>query len=95
MPIFVPDGAKDSAVHTLDRRKRPRRPIALSCVSVHLTAAADTMKMYAVSPCVDANPRRDGAAVDEARVQRNGCEFQSDYLVAREESSERKQKATF
>ena len=25
MPTFVPDGAKDSAVHTLDRRKRPRR----------------------------------------------------------------------
>ena len=51
--------------------------------------------MYAVSPCVDANPRRDGAAVDEARVQRNGCELQSDYLVAREETSEREQKITF
>ena len=51
--------------------------------------------MYAVSPCVDTNPRRDGAAVDEARVQRNGRELQSDYLVARGESSEREQKVTF
>ena len=78
----------------LEHRKRPHRPLALSCLSVHLTAAADTMTMYAVSPCVDANPRRDGAAVDE-RVQRNSRELQSDYLVARKESSEREQKATF
>ena len=66
----------------------------MSGLSIHLTAAADTMTMYAVSPCVDANPRRDGAAVDE-RVQRNSRELQSDYLVARGESSEREQKAKF
>ena len=67
----------------------------MSCLSVHLTAAADTETMYTVSPCVDANTRRDGTAVDEARVQRNGRELQSDYLVAREETSEREQKITF
>ena len=70
----------------LDRRKRPLCPLALSCLSINLTAAA------AVSPCVDANHRRDGAAVDEARVQRNGRELQSDYLVARGETGEREQK---
>ena len=65
----------------LDRRKRPRRPLVLSCLKVLLTAAADTMEMYAASPCVDARPRRDGAAVDEARVQRHGRELQSDLHV--------------
>ena len=62
--------------HALYRRKRPRRPLALSCLSVHLTAAADTETMYTVSPCVDANTRRGGTAVDEARDERNGRELQ-------------------
>ena len=53
------------------------------------------MKLYAVSPCVDANPRRDGTAIEGARVQRNGRELQSDYLAARGEASGREQKATF
>ena len=50
------------------------------------------MTMYAVSPCVDADTRRDGTAVDEARVQRNGRELQSDYLVARGETGARERK---
>ena len=67
----------------------------MSGLSIHLTAAAETMTMYAVTPCVDANPRRDGAVVDEARVRRNGRELQSDLLVAWEDSGERKQKVSF
>ena len=87
--------ASSIIAQALDRCRRPRRPLALSCLTVHLMAAADTKTMYTVTPCVDANTRRGGTADDEARDQRNGRELQSDYLLARGESSERKQKVTF
>ena len=76
MPIFVPDGAKDSAVHTLNRRKRPRRRHHL----VLLVLPHDTRCGHDEDVCrvADARRRRHGAAVKEARVPRNGREFQSD-----------------
>ena len=70
MPTFVPDGAKDSAVHTLDRRNRPRRRHHLAL----LVLPRDTRCGHDEDVCRVANARRrrHGAAVKEARVPRNG-----------------------
>ena len=67
--------ASSIIAQALDRCRRPRRPLALSCFSVHSMAAADTKTMYTVSPCVDANTRRGGTAVDEARDERTVVNF--------------------